>query len=173
MLCVPAIRGCADTSRQFAGGASGQGGCRQFDGDATACNSHFIEADDLPMACTYNVSLDQCHGCGGGGNGAPGCLNTCITCADDALTQLTDGRTCNGVGDEGTCNVSWHVGGFGAERCFWDAVDMRCRGCGPPNELGDGNCSVTTGTTCFEDGGCPVTETCVNHVSKCANTCRE
>jgi hypothetical protein len=174
LLCVPAIKACADTSLTFAGRSdTGDGACRDFDGNEADCNSHFMSRSDNPMACTYNTTLQECHGCGGGGDSQPGCVNSCLTCADGALNEITDGNNCNSIVDESTCTASWHGGGFGAESCFWDSGETRCRGCGPPNEIGEGNCSVTTAQPCFEDTDCPATETCVDHTSVCENACRQ
>jgi hypothetical protein len=122
------------------------------------------------MSCTYNTTSNQCHGCGDGGNSQPGCTNTCHECADAGRTQLTTGATCRSVSTQGACNAAWIVGGFAAESCFWDGSD--CRGCGASNEVGEGNCSVTTGDSCFTDDECNPGEVCINHASLCQNSCR-
>lgn len=177
LLCVPAVKSCLDTTLTFAGSrANGQGACRQFDGNQTACNGAWMaQSGEIAMSCTFNTTLNECHGCGDGGNGQPGCSNTCHTCADAGRTQLTDGDRCRDVVAQGPCEAAWHVGGFAAESCFWDTsvpLSPTCRGCGASNEVGEGNCSVTTTDTCFEDEDCAFGEVCVNHVSVCQNSCR-
>ena len=175
LLCVGAVRSCPDPTKTHVER------CRELDGDPASCNvAWFGRRENAPMSCTYNTTRNECHGCGDGGDAQPGCTNTCaFGCADTGLTAIPNLENCRTLDDSNGGNQAQCEAAFNAdardgrnESCWWDAPNLECRGCGPPNEIGDGNCSVTTGDTCDEDNDCPSGEVCVDHVSKCQNTCR-
>jgi hypothetical protein len=75
-----------DPSRSDFVGGPNTSACHQFDGNFVGCNTAFHVGAYGISSCFYDVSNEECYGCGPS-NQQDGCINTCllgpITCTAD------------------------------------------------------------------------------------------
>ena len=158
-LCVPAVKGCVDTTKNFVQWCKdlGQEYGDPLDHDPAACNKawQISYGTGLATACYYGGSYEDpntlaCRGCGPNNDETGMCDNTCIDwdiCGDRTFLPGTPGSiSCKDLSDESACNSSWALGYSGPTSCFWDGGG--CYGCGP-RRASDGQCTNECLTSCW------------------------
>ncbi len=128
-LCVNSCYPCADANRTtFAGGSFLPDACRDFDNDQAACAAAWVlnGFSNVPLACFFDGSSNECHACEVGERLAGLCTNTCAVCEDPTFTSFASEANGSGsgcatlAGDEAACTTSWqYETGHVPTACFF------------------------------------------------------